>query len=177
MNKTGVLFILLIFILTACGADPTTPSGPDAPPTNPKTPDASDITGTVSGWTLEEVAIAAIIYGQDTQTEAATGQVGKGGQLSVTLVDRVGDAFLSSFPTCDTLTLSDAAAQQNTFSAFTVSEGDTNLARLALASRQKVMTAGLSEVGDFYVQWTYSDRAVIIEGSCPVGGTPVNFSL
>ena len=172
MTKARILFILLIFILTACGTDPGATPDPDTPPSNPETP---DIAGTVSDWTLGETSVAALIYGQDTQAEVATGQVSESGQLSVTLEDEVGDAFLSSFPACDTLTLSDAAAQQNTFSALDVSRGDTDLGRLALASSQEVLTEGLTEVDDFYVQWTYSDRALEIQGSCLVGGTPTAF--
>ena len=166
--------------------DPTNPSDPDdptdpepnpedpAPP--PDEPETSDLQGAVTGWSSGEADITATIYGGgDAEANVVSGTIGAGGDLSADLTDTVADVVLSGFPSCDNLTVSDPAVRQATFSALTVQQGDASLGRVALASSLAVLTDGLTQIGDYYVQQTYSDRAATVKGECPVGGTPATF--
>ena len=162
------LTFLLLVTLSACQL---------AEPGLPTTPEQTGIR--VENWqgvgaTAVEATVSAQVYGEDGAAVAATGTVSAAGVLSFRLAPlSVGQ--LGSFAACPGVTVSDPALALNAFSAFEVTEDEVLIGQLAQASGLTVVTDGLQQVGDYYVQYTYADRSVNIEGRCE-GGAPAIFS-
>ena len=155
------LLLLSLVTLSACQlADP----GPAAPP------EQAGIQ--VKNWRGTEATVRAFVHG-DSSAVAATGSVSAAGVLAFGLKP-LPLAQLSSFMACADVTVSDPALKLNSFSAFEVTrelQGKTPEGQIAQASSLEIMTDGLQQVGDYYVQYTYADRSAQIKGRCQGGGT------
>ena len=162
------LTFLLLVTLSACQL---------AEPGLPTTPEQTGIR--VENWqgvgaTAVKATVSAQVYGEDGAAVAATGTVSAAGVLGFRLAPlSVGQ--LGSFAACPGVTVSDPALELNSFSAFDVAEDKTLKGQLAQTSGLTVITKGLQQVGDYYVQYTYADRSAQIKGRCQ-GGAPASFS-
>ena len=157
------LLLLSLVTLSACQlADP----GPAAAP---------EQTGIqVRNWQGVEATVSAQVHGDDGAAVAATGTVSAAGVLSFGL-GSLSTAQLGKFTACPGVSVSDTALKLNSFSAFDVAESETLTGQLAQTSGLTVVTKGLQQVGDYYVQYTYADRNARVEGRCQ-GGAPASFS-
>ena len=128
----------------------------------------------IENWRGGLAAVEARFHGEGGAAVVASGTVSAGGELEFTL-EPVAAAQLTAFTACPGVTVSDAALRLNTFSALNVVGNGSPGGRVALASRPSVVSEGLKQTGDYYLQYTYADRAARIEGSCAVGGAPGTF--
>ena len=168
------LYYILAFcflLISACGAPSPSPNNPDPNNPTPPTP-APDISGTLEGSTL---GVANLRASFKTST-VAQGKLEADGSFEFDFKDAIPADALNDAPACDGLTVSDASAQQNTFSALTVIIGGERKGIIALASSIDVVTDGLNNVGDFYVQYTYVDKDLSLKGDCPLSNPPAVFS-
>ena len=159
------LLLLSLVTLSACQlADP----GPAAAPEQRGLQ--------VQNWQGVEATVSAQVHGDDGAALAATGTVSATGVLSFGL-GFLSAAQLSKFTACPGVSVSDTALELNSFSAFDVTrvQGKTPGGQLAQTSELTVVTKGLQQVGDYYVQYTYADRNARVEGRCQ-GGAPASFS-
>lgn len=159
----------LLFVLLSLGA--CNPSGSRPPAMD------NPLEGTqIENWLGGSAMVEAQFYGDGGAVAVASGAVSAGGDLEFTLKP-VGAAQLTDFTACPGVAVSDAAVRLNSFSALNVLGGDgVRTGRVARVSRLSVVSEGLQQVGDYYVQYTYADRAAWIEGNCAVGGAPGTFS-
>ena len=159
---------LLLLVLTALSACQPADPGPAAIP--------EQAGMQVGNWRGAEATVSAFVYG-DSVAVAATGSVNAAGVLAFGLRP-LPSAQLSSFMACADVTVSDPSLKLNSFSTFDVSRelpGKTPEGQIAQASSLEIMTDGLQQVGDYYVQYTYADRDVNIKGRCQ-GGVTTSFS-
>ena len=157
------LLLLSLVTLSACQlADP----GPAAAPEQRGLQ--------VQNWQGVEATVSAQVHGNDGAALAATGTVSAAGVLSFGL-GSLSTAQLGKFTACPGVSVLDTALKLNSFSAFDVAEGETLTGQLAQASELTVVTKGLQQVGDYYVQYTYADRNARVKGRCQ-GGAPASFS-
>ena len=171
------LVLLSVTSLSACqGADP----GPVTTPEQTGIYTAIYVQNwqgagaTGAGATAAAATVSARVYGDAGATVAATGTVSAAGVLSFEMKP-LSASELSRFTACPGVTVSDAELKLGAFSAFDVAEGKTPVGQLAQASGFTVVTGGLQNAGDFYVQYTYADRPARVEGRCE-GGAPASFS-
>lgn len=160
------LLLLTLITLSACQS---------ADPSPAATPEQAGIR--VENWRGAAATVRAFVYGDSSFAVAATGSVSAAGVLAFGLKP-LPLAQLSSFMACSGVTVSDPELKLNSFSAFDVTrdlEGETPEGQIAQASRFEIMTDGLQQVGDYYVQYTYADRPAQIKGRCQ-GGAPASFS-
>ena len=163
MHRSLRLSLFSLILLSACqSADP----GPDA------VPELAAVQ--VENWSGAAATVNAQVYGDEGAAVVATGTVSETGTLRFVL-ENAQTAQLSSFTACPGVTVSQPALKLNSFSAFDVTEGETSRGRIAQVSELEVLTGGLQRAEDYYVQYTYADREVKIEGRCQ-GGTPATFS-
>jgi hypothetical protein len=160
---------LLIFLLLSLGA--CSPSDSRLP----AVPEGTEY-AQVGNWRGGSAAVAARFYGSGGAAEVASGTVNAAGGLEFTLKP-VEAAQLTGFSACAGVAVSDPALRLNSFSALAVLDGaGVQRGRVALASSAAVVSEGLEQVGNYYLQYTYADRAAQIRGSCAVGGAPGTFS-
>ena len=170
MKKLSCL-AFVILLLSACGGSPEQPTEPGGTPT----PTAPDLRGQVANWSVDKATVNAVLYDKTPNpaevktAEVATGEVGADGKLEIFLNKSVPSGFLTSLD-CPSLTQTNPDARQNSFSALEVTQGGKVVGRVALASKQSVLSRGLQAVGDYYVQQTYVDAATTLTGSCSLGG-------
>ena len=170
---TFISIICLTALLGACGGDTPAPSEDAPPPSAPA--EQRDLKGQVTAWTLREATLSATFYGGgEANAEVAVGAIDRSGRFGVALNEVVNEV-LSAPPMCDALSVSDSGARTNTFSALKVYIGDEKRGLIALASSREVVREGLRRVGDFYVQQTYADRALTLEGECDVSDALATF--
>ena len=131
----------------------------------------------VSNWRGTGATVSAHVYGDSSFVVAATGSVNAAGVLTFEL-EPLPLAQLSSFVACPGVTVSDPALKLNAFSAFDVTrelQGKPPEGQIAQASSFEILTDGLQQAGDYYVQYTYADRPAQLKGRCQ-GGAPASFS-
>ena len=161
--------LLLVSLLSACySAEPRSPEPRPLP---------AEAAGQVENWRGGVETLSARVYGDGGAAVVARGTVSAVGALTFRL-EPVQSAQLGSFTVCPGLAVSDNALRLGTFSAFDVlsrKRGTTPTGQIAQASSLAVVTDGLRQAGDYYVQYTYADRAVTVEGRCQ-GGAPAVFS-
>lgn len=158
----GFLILCLVLSLSACNSAAR-------PPAMAGTPKGTR----VENWRGGSATVEATFHGEGGAAVVASGKVSADGGLEFTLKP-VAAAQLTAFTACPGVAVSDAALKLNSFSALNVM-GSTPAGRVALASSPSVVSEGLRVVGDYYLQYTYADRAARIEGSCAVGGAPGMF--
>ena len=165
----GLFVRLAFFSLLTLSACQLTDPGPAVPP---------EQTGVrVENWQGVEATVSARVHGEDGAAVAATGTVSAAGELSFGL-GSLSAGQLSSFAACPGVSVSDPALKLNSFSAFDVTrglQGKTPEGQIAQTSGLTVVTKGLQQVGDYYVQYTYADQNARVKGRCQ-GGTPASFS-
>lgn len=155
--------LFLVLWLSACNSA-------SRPPAMAGTPEGTR----VENWRGGSATVEAKFHGEGGAAVVASGTVSAAGDLEFTLKP-VAAAQLTGFTACPGVAVSDAALKLNSFSALKVVDSGTRSGRVALASRPSVVGEGLTEVGDYYLQYTYADRSARIEGSCAVGGAPGTF--
>ncbi len=126
----------------------------------------------LKNWTAGSAALNAMFYA-DKEGVIASGQLTNTGIFEVNLSTSITNDLLEPLAACDALTMTNGALRSNQFSAFSVSvDGEDAAGLVALASSEAVMQNGLSQVGDYYVQYIYANSASSISGDCPLGGVP-----
>lgn len=158
------ILVFLVLSLSACNSA-------SRPPVADGLPEGARI----ENWRSSLAAVEATFHGEGGAAVVASGTVSADGGLEFALKP-VAAAQLTGFTACPGVAVSDAALRLNSFSALNVTKSGTHTGRVALASRLLVVSEGLQQVGDYYVQYTYADRAAWIEGNCAVGGAPGTFS-
>lgn len=128
----------------------------------------------VENWQGAATTVTAKIYGDDSATVIATGTVSAAGELRFKL-EPVSTAQLSRFTACPGVTVSDEALKLGSFSALEVVRGGVPTGQIAQTSSLEVVTNGLRQTSDYYVQYTYADRDANVSGRCQ-GGAPATFS-
>ncbi len=161
--------LVLVLLLSACDLSASRPPAIGGP--IDRLPEGTR----VENWRGGLAAASAQFHGEGGAAEVASGTLSAAGELEFALKP-VQTAQLTGFSACPGLTVSDAALRLNSFSALDVVDGETPVGRVALVSRPPIVSEGLTQLGDLYLQYTYADRAARIEGSCPVGGAPGTFS-
>ena len=157
------ILLCLVLSLSACNSAAR-------PPAMAGTPEGTR----VENWRGGSAAVEATFHGEGGAAVVASGTVNADGGLEFTLKP-VAAAQLTAFTACPGVAVSDAALKLNSFSALNVTQSGTPASRVALASSPSVVSEGLTQVGDYYLQYTYADRAARIEGRCAVGGAPGMF--
>lgn len=158
------ILLCLVLSLSACNSA-------SRPPVADRLPEGARI----ENWRGGLAAVEATFHGEGGAAVVASGTVSADGGLEFTLKP-VAAAQLTGFTACPGVVVSDAALKLNSFSALNVTENGTPAGRVALASSPSVVREGLTQVGDYYLQYTYADRPARIEGRCAVGGAPGTFS-
>lgn len=160
-------FIALVISLSAC-------SSPVLPPDQSELP-ATQVS--VVNWRGGAATVEALVYSNDGEpTKAASGTVTATGELEFAL-EPLKTNHLNPFNPCPELSVSETTLKTNAFSAFSVIENSTRVGRLALVSAPSVLAEGLRAEGDYYVQYTYANRAARLIGRCVMNGVAAAFEF
>lgn len=155
-----VIFFSLVFIifLSSCASPPM-----------PKA--QADIQATVAPWGLGAAELSAMFYAA-TEAPVVAGSVNQTGQFELNLQATVAADLLELVPACEALSVSNVNAKMNQFSGLVVTKEGAKAGLLAKASSSAVVTDGVRNAGDYYVQFIYADQAVSLKGDCPLAGVP-----
>ena len=154
--------LLSLLLLTACSTSPS--------PGNQISANA-DIRGQVPSWTEGDARLSSFFYAE-AEASVVSGEVLASGEFGIDLKNTVAANLLEPVPSCEGLKVSDIEAKTNQFSGVDALKGSQRVGLLAFVSSITVMSDGLTGVGDFYVQYIYADKAVTLQGDCPLGGVP-----
>lgn len=160
------LFLTAALLLSACNL-----SGP-----RPPAEYGGSERARVENWRGGSGTVEALLRSEGGAARVASGTVSATGELEFVL-GSADAAHLTPFTACPDITVSDPALKLGSFSALEVlDERGVQQGWVALVSDAAVLERGLKRAGDFYVQYTYADRAARVEGGCAIGGAPGSFT-
>ncbi len=166
MKKIVLFLSLAVFVfLAACGSTPTIPVQPDT----------EKIVGSLQNWQLGAGIVEAVFNTKSKQAIVAAGNIASSGSFTATINQTIAPAVLLDMAACTQSHASDSSAKMNQYSTLEVKQNNKLIGSLVYASSETVAKDGLEKVGDFFVQYTYTDKAVNLSGDCPIGGTNASF--
>ncbi len=156
----------LLFLLVALSACQSADPGPAA------VPETAAVQ--VENWSGAAATVSAQVYGDDSSAAVvATGTVDETGRLEFVLAE-VQTAQRGNFAACPGVTVSKPGLKLGSFSALEVVRDSVSAGRISHTASLEVMTSGLQQAGDYYLQYTYADRDADVSGRCQ-GGAPAVF--